>query len=195
MKRYGGYIKFMALLFLICLLLSSCKVKIRFRYPTITYGEFPFRIEYKLEGNDEIFVIEDTLVCEFDGHELLPLPAWFDMGTGKSLYKESLMSGQEELSFTLISNETFTIKYEIGSGGYYLDDLAAYDSSYNRFVVYEKQSSIEIYHNLQEELEKYGVYLIDYTCAESIDNSFEYHYSNKYGEKHRRTLYVLTKTK
>ena len=32
--------------------------------PEITYGEFPFRLEYEIEG--ERFVIEDTLIAEFD---------------------------------------------------------------------------------------------------------------------------------
>ena len=33
--------------------------------PEITYGEFPFRLEYEL--NEKLHVIEDTLIVEFDG--------------------------------------------------------------------------------------------------------------------------------
>ena len=33
--------------------------------PEIRYGEFPFRLEYEING--ERFVIEDTVICEFDG--------------------------------------------------------------------------------------------------------------------------------
>lgn len=32
--------------------------------PEITYGEFPFRLEY--EKNGERFIIEDTIIAEFD---------------------------------------------------------------------------------------------------------------------------------
>lgn len=33
--------------------------------PTIKHGQFPFRLEYELNGQRKI--IEDTLICEFDG--------------------------------------------------------------------------------------------------------------------------------
>ena len=33
--------------------------------PEITYGEFPFYVEY--EKNGERYIIEDTIICEFTG--------------------------------------------------------------------------------------------------------------------------------
>ena len=33
--------------------------------PEITYGEFPFRLEYRIA--DEVYVVEDVIVCEYDG--------------------------------------------------------------------------------------------------------------------------------
>ena len=38
--------------------------------PEITYSEFPFRIEYEING--ELVVIEDAVICEFDGFQ----PNW-----------------------------------------------------------------------------------------------------------------------
>lgn len=35
--------------------------------PQITTGEFPFVVEYEMNG--ETFVIEDTVVCEFAGYD------------------------------------------------------------------------------------------------------------------------------
>lgn len=35
--------------------------------PEITYGEFPFRIEYELDG--QINIIENTVIAEFNGCE------------------------------------------------------------------------------------------------------------------------------
>jgi hypothetical protein len=35
--------------------------------PKITYGEFPFRLTYAIDGETKI--IEDTLICEFNGFE------------------------------------------------------------------------------------------------------------------------------
>ena len=34
--------------------------------PEITYAEFPFCLTYELNG--EVIVIEDTIICEFDGY-------------------------------------------------------------------------------------------------------------------------------
>ncbi|WP_350339123.1 hypothetical protein [Paenibacillus polymyxa] len=33
--------------------------------PEITYGKFPFRLEYEINGQRK--VIQDTLICEYDG--------------------------------------------------------------------------------------------------------------------------------
>jgi len=49
-----------------------------FLFPVIRYGEFPFHIEYKLNG--EIFSIKDTVIAEFRGHTRstkgLPIRSW-----------------------------------------------------------------------------------------------------------------------
>ncbi|MCQ4936305.1 hypothetical protein [Anaerotignum propionicum] len=33
--------------------------------PKITHGEFPFRLEFEIDG--KTVVVEDTLICEYDG--------------------------------------------------------------------------------------------------------------------------------
>ena len=45
--------------------------------PEITRGEFPFRLEYEIDGKR--VVIEDTLICEFDG---------FGMNEGAGKYRK-----------------------------------------------------------------------------------------------------------
>ena len=185
MKRYGGHVKFIILLFAILLSFSSCNTPQKFAFPTITYGEFPFRIEYKIEGSDEIFVIEDTLICSFAGIELRPWYERLNLGKGKNLYEESLMSGQEECSFILADTEEFTVKYELGDGGYYMNDFFAIPCNRTVFVVYEGQTTTDIdpirTDEWIEELKKYGVHIIEYTCAEPVnDNPVEYRYSSKY---------------
>ena len=58
--------------------------------PGITYGEFPFRLTYELNG--EIKVIEDTIIAEFDG---------FSTPTSAGIYrvwKTRLKSGNERLT-------------------------------------------------------------------------------------------------
>ncbi|MEK4455904.1 hypothetical protein [Paenibacillus sp. FSL R10-2748] len=34
-------------------------------HPEIAYGKFPFRLEYEINGQRK--VIQDTLICEYDG--------------------------------------------------------------------------------------------------------------------------------
>ena len=50
--------------------------------PTIQYYEFPIRIEYKIKNltEDEVIVIEDTLICEYKGILKKPIYLWFDYG-------------------------------------------------------------------------------------------------------------------
>ena len=58
--------------------------------PQITEGEFPFVLEYEING--ERYIIEDTVVCSFDGYDpsnpftMFPQREW----------KESLKSGKED---------------------------------------------------------------------------------------------------
>jgi len=53
--------------------------------PGITYSEFPFRLVYEINGERK--VIEDTLICEYDGIGM-------DEGRGKyRKWKEHLASG------------------------------------------------------------------------------------------------------
>lgn len=58
--------------------------------PDITYGEFPFRLVYEIDG--ETKVIEDTVICEFDGFK--------NMGSAgnKRVWKSQLKSGKEHIT-------------------------------------------------------------------------------------------------
>ena len=178
MKRYVGG-KFIVLLFAILLSFSSCALtpKNSFRYPEITYGEFPFRLEYKTKISDEIIIIEDTIICEFKGHELRPLPEWFNLGTGIRIYEERLMSEKEEFSFILYSTDEYSVKYNLGSGGYYLGDSGVWSKhiSYDELVLYEYQATGEVSEReIQlKDLEDYGIYIIKFDRAEPIENTFK----------------------
>ena len=82
--------------------------------PEITYGEFPFRIEYELQG--ERFVIEDTVICEFKG-----------IGTSEAskrrIWKAHLASGKEGCVINLkVFDETKRITCNAGAADYYMGD-------------------------------------------------------------------------
>ena len=56
--------------------------------PQITEGEFPFVVEYEIDG--ERYIIEDTVVCSFDGYDH---SAWF---AKPRTWNEHLKSGDED---------------------------------------------------------------------------------------------------
>lgn len=56
--------------------------------PTTKYGEFPFRLEYEIDGKR--MVIQDTLICEYDG-------VGADEGRGKyRKWKQAKISSGED---------------------------------------------------------------------------------------------------
>ena len=70
--------------------------------PEIKYGEFPISVTYEVNG--EIIVIEDTVICEFDGVELRG-------GAGKyRTWKSRLKSGNESLTLLQMEQGDLTIK-------------------------------------------------------------------------------------
>ncbi len=91
--------------------------------PEITYGEFPCKLVYETDG--ETKVIEDTVICEFDGFE--------NFGTaGKDRsWKTTLKSGNENLTLLNMrsSNETnelgqpiLELYFYYGNAAYYMGD-------------------------------------------------------------------------
>lgn len=150
--------------------------------PTIRYSEFPIRIEYKINdlASDEVIVIEDTLICEYKGILVRPIYESFDHGpesyrvwNGNVNYTNS-----DYVAYTLYSNHKTTIEFVLGEPGYYMGDSELYTETYRpeRFLVWEvddtgarkftKLSSIE-------ELEIYGIEIINYILPKPIENTFQ----------------------
>ncbi|WP_339323097.1 hypothetical protein [Paenibacillus sp. FSL W8-0194] len=148
--------------------------------PSITYGEFPFRLEYELNGQRK--VIQDTLICEFDG------TGW-DEGQGKyRKWKGYLASGKERLLLLEVDNPVALrsdgkvvkqeIYYSVGSARYYMGDMKEYekykqsfpDASY--FEQYEDGSTSSGVIQSDELLRKYNIKLISWDYTQPIKNNF-----------------------
>ena len=85
--------------------------------PEITYGEFPFRIEYEING--ERFVIEDTVICEFDG---FGMGAMGDPKIRK--WKSRLASGSDGNVLILqVIDGKRKVRCNVGSPQYYMGEL------------------------------------------------------------------------
>ena len=148
--------------------------------PEITHGEFPFRLVYEINGEQK--VVQDTLVCDYDG---------IGMNEGQGKYrkwKERLASGKEILILLEVSNpvslgsSTKAVKQEIyystGSVRYYMGDLEDYEGyaeSFPNASLYEKYadgSSDDCRINADELYKKYHIKLISWDITKPIKNTF-----------------------
>ncbi|CAM3016916.1 hypothetical protein PASE110613_12560 [Paenibacillus sediminis] len=140
--------------------------------PEITYGEFPFRLEYEIKGERK--VIQDTLICEFDGFGA-------DEGRGKyRKWKQRLASGNVSGDFVILEklNELEKIGFYPGSADYYMNDSEWYkenNSSFpNAWLVKNEKGDVSGEDYLEEDqlFEKYHIKLISWEPSPPIKNSF-----------------------
>jgi len=92
--------------------------------PEITYGEFPFRFEYEIDG--ERFVIEDTIIAEFERS------VRGDMTTQAARrWQTTLMNNEGDndplggSGFLLREKEDITIIFNPGFATYFMGDIDA----------------------------------------------------------------------
>ena len=141
--------------------------------PEITYGEFPFRIEYEI--NRELVIIEDSAICEFDGFQV-------NWGGGDKTrkWKVSFASGRKsQLSKNhayLLIDEANQIYIALGYGEYYMGD-----DNYTGGLLHPTYKAIKRFGNdwqlikiePYELLNTYGIKIISYEFSPPIVNSFK----------------------
>ena len=148
--------------------------------PEITYGEFPFRVTYELNG--EFKEISDIIICEFDGFE--------NRGSGGThrKWKTTLKSGNENITLLHINNldvktefnqEILELFFYYGTGAYYMGDVentSAREAQSLDWVEYKyktKDGKIgSSGYKADEAFEKFKIRLISWECAPPIENSF-----------------------
>ena len=175
-------------LLLFVLSLTGCKT----RYeppPKITEGEFPFVVEY--EYNGERVLIEDTIVCTYDGYDMsnnfaifgYPYSRTWDITikSGKEP-KRTIIEFEENSKSVFVKGRVNTesrVIWSYGTGGYYMGDPE--DAKTGPFIHYFERynitSKINMYDSTEltkEQLEKYfGIKLIRFEFSEPIVNTFE----------------------
>ena len=136
--------------------------------PEITYGEFPFRIEYEVYG--EVMVVEDTIICEFDRVELA--------GDHKiRRWKSYLASNGERYIMLYAIDATKKICCSSIGASYFMGDGGSYSNEYppgsflkelrgNTWDTTAKVSTKEL-------LEQYGIRFISWEYSEPIVNTFK----------------------
>ena len=146
--------------------------------PEITYGEFPISITYEVDG--EVFVIEDTEICEFDGFELRG-----EAGKYRK-WKSRLKSGNTSLTLLRIEEENLIV--EIGTSGglpeYYMGDFqygqsredyerVMADDRYLGYVQWENSIQTGSSITKEEVWEKYKLKILDVQFSPPIENTFD----------------------
>ena len=164
----------------VALLCEGCLATLRPPRPEITYGEFPIRVTCEVNGEE--IIVEDTVICEFDGY----------YGAGVTMrrqWSERLASGDKEILLLKIDEST-ALRCWGGSAEYYLGEEELY---YMSREAYEKRrdeefesSFIGLYENTEtgleyrpmsanEALEQYGFRVISVEYSEPIENTFPEH--------------------
>lgn len=149
--------------------------------PDVLYGEFPFTLTYELDG--QIQVIEDVIVCEFDG--------FINRGTAGKARKwhTTLKSGNEQLTLldlrsSKVENElkqtVLELYFYYGTGAYYMGDTEnrlARDAQNFDWIDYKYQTKDgkigSSGYKADEAFEKYKIRLISWECAPPIENTFQ----------------------
>ena len=180
--------KIIAVLFavLIMLSLSGCEKKYE-PAPQITEGEFPFVFEYELNG--QRYLIEDTVVCRFDGYDLSnPFPLipysrmWYASLKSGEEEKRMIIEFDENTESALVSGRVNTesrVHLFYGSGGYYLGDPEHADRGpkiryTEKYQTGTKESTITVTDLSYEQLEElFGIKVIRFEFSSPIDNTFE----------------------
>ena len=148
--------------------------------PEITYGEVPFKLVYEIDG--ETKVIEDTIICEFDG--------FVNRGTAGKVrrWKTTLKSGNEKLTLLNLrpleaTNELgqtiLELYFYYGTAAYYMGDNTnpfARDAQGFDYVSYEFQTADgktgKSGYEAEEAYEKFNIRLISWEVSEPIQNTF-----------------------
>ena len=155
--------------------------------PQITTGEFPFVVEYEMNG--ETFVIEDSVICEFTGYD----PSALTYHKPRT-WNSRLKSGDEEKCVLIYEENTKSVLtpervntrsrlvLDYGSPEYYMGDpkvksMVDKEASFEyreNWKASEKVTDGEYTKLNKKELEKYfGIKIIRFEFSEPIRNEFK----------------------
>lgn len=131
--------------------------------PVITYGEFPFKLEYKVDG--EAFIIEDVVICEYNG-----ISPWNE-GTGRTRMWKTGLKSNHSLQFVIFENDNTEINFFVGTATYYMSDSHGISIQPQLTVIVDNKAVVDS--RKQEILDKCNVEIVNLKLSEPIENSFK----------------------
>ena len=132
--------------------------------PEIKNGEFPFRIEYEING--EVFVVEDVFIAEFDG---------FSRGTTQGVLRRwnGWVASTGESTLLLMVDGTRRVYVTVGTARFYMDDEISprIESVTPNLFIRETDPEKRFRYRPEELLEQHNIRLIDWEFSDPIVNS------------------------
>lgn len=150
--------------------------------PEIKHAEFPFKLEYKIDG--ETISVEDVVVCEFDGIGI-------NAAVGKYRTWKSYILSTGEPNYLIKEwqdeKEYVKLYYILGLASDYMGDVymgdvenEPIDDDFVPYIYYETKSKnggrdLRSYPSDEELFDEYGIKLelISFEPTHSIKNSFK----------------------
>ena len=136
--------------------------------PKIRYGEFPFTLVYELNGKE--IVIEDVLICKYDGVGYVG-----DFVFAHNKWKQSFKSGNRWVVLLEI-DETTVIHYPTrDSASYYMGEGGGREISFSVDAAIADPNTHDVYTDrvcAEELLSEYGIRILSWEIALPITNTF-----------------------
>lgn len=131
--------------------------------PEVKYGEFPFWIEYEING--EKFKIEDSVICKYKGVSVT--------ANGKERNWETTLEKGERDSALLLTDGNRRIYCYVGEASYYMGDFETYGKTvFYPKVFYEEYNGGITSSANKDILDKYNIRILGYEFSKPIKNSF-----------------------
>ena len=131
--------------------------------PHITYGEFPFSLEYEVNG--KIVKVEDVVVCKYDGVGI------GDNGKFLKWRKWILSTGEEDL--LLLSDGNINVYCTVGNADYYMGENQEKKQVHPKVFIRKYENSLITSSADPLELAKYNIKILQYAFSEPVENIFE----------------------
>ena len=131
--------------------------------PHITYGEFPFSLEYEING--EKVKVEDVVICQYDGVGI--------GDNGKFLKWKKWISSTNEEDLLLLSEGDIKIYCTVGNADYYMGENQEKKQLQPQIFIRKYENSLTTSSADPLELAKYNIKILQYTFSEPIENVFE----------------------
>lgn len=126
--------------------------------PEIKYGEFPFVLEYIIDG--DFVVVQDVVICEYNGI------SWNE-GAGKHRVWKKRLKNREEENVLIVEDGDIKIYCNVGDAEYYMNDQKYSEVSSLTPTFYPNIGGL--FFSQEDIMDKYKIELVSWKFSEPIN--------------------------